>query len=86
GLACCITAFIYAMSGPIERVLHVPGVGAVLAVSSGVAPLTTLSLVQEAINRRAFSFRKLALRAFFSQLGGGLIGIVAALLGCGVWS
>lgn len=86
GLACCITAFIYAMSGPIERVLHVPGVGAVLAVSSGVAPLTTLSLFQEAINRRAFSFRKLALRAFFSQLGGGLIGIVAALLGCGVWS
>lgn len=85
-LSCVMTAVIYLSSGTIERALNTPGVGIVLAVSSGVAPLTTLSLFQEAINRRAFQFRRLALRAFFAQIGGGIIAIIAAFFGAGVWS
>ncbi|TDD98956.1 oligosaccharide flippase family protein [Jiangella asiatica] len=55
----------------------------VLALS---IPLSSSVVVQEAMLRRELEFRKLALRSWSSVFAGGAAGIVAAVLGWGVWA
>ncbi|MCA6073434.1 lipopolysaccharide biosynthesis protein [Fulvivirga sedimenti] len=48
--------------------------------------LSGLSLVQQTILRREVDFKKLSIRQIISQLIGGLLGVVAAFYGLGVYS
>ena len=43
-------------------------------------------MVQQAILRREFAFQKIAVRALISVVAGGIVGILMAILGFGVWS
>ncbi len=53
---------------------------------SALLPTQGLILVQEAILRRDMSFRPLAVRNTIASVIGGLLGVVAAFLGLGVWA
>lgn len=55
----------------------------VLALS---IPLSSSVVVHEAILRRKLDFRRLAIRSWSSVLAGGVAGIVAAVIGWGVWA
>jgi len=48
--------------------------------------LAGLSSTPQAILRRRLAFRELAIRSIFSTIIGGVLGLVLALLGFGVWS
>ncbi len=49
-------------------------------------PITTLSIVQTALLFREFAFRKQALRRLIAIAGGGVVGVLLALRGFGVWA
>lgn len=55
----------------------------VLALS---IPLSSSVVVHEAILRRNLDFRMLAVRSWSSVLAGGVAGIIAAVIGWGVWA
>ena len=48
--------------------------------------LGALSIVQQALMRRAMRFRELALRQIIGAVAGGVVGIVLAYAGLGVWA
>lgn len=49
-------------------------------------PLRGLSVIQDALLRRAMAFRELATRSISAVVAGGVAGMVAATLGLGVWA
>jgi PST family polysaccharide transporter len=49
-------------------------------------PIASLSGVQEALLRRELRFKALAIRSFVSQTTAGVVSLVLAFLGAGVWS
>lgn len=79
-----IAAFL--SSGPISRWLGVEGLEIVLQVVCFIAPITTISQFQEMNYRRNLAFRALALRVFIANGIAGMISILCASLGFGVWS
>ena len=67
-------------------VMQDPKAGPILAVLGTSFILNGLSATLTAQQRRAFEFRTLALRSLVGRISGALLGVVAALLGMGVWS
>lgn len=63
-----------------------PRLHPVLLWLSLLVPLKGLAVVPEAQLMRAMDFRALAIRAFVATAIGGMVGIIAALLGAGVWA
>lgn len=63
-----------------------PKAGPMLAVLGISFILNGLSATLTAQQRRAFEFRTLALRSLIGRVSGALLGVIAALLGMGVWS
>lgn len=53
---------------------------------AGIAPLTTIMMFQEFLYRRNLQFRYLALRSFSANSMAGLVAVIAAFLGAGLWS
>lgn len=70
----------------LARIFEVPTLVPVIRALSLVLILSALKGVQAAILTRHLNFKPLALRSLGATLGGGLIGIVLALGGAGVWS
>ncbi|MBP0028076.1 MOP flippase family protein [Roseofilum sp. Guam] len=48
--------------------------------------LSALNSIQQAIFTRNFLFKELSLRAIVAQLAGGVVGVIMAITGWGVWS
>jgi PST family polysaccharide transporter len=63
-----------------------PEVAPVLAWLSAMLVFTGLSSVQQAILTRDLRFASLAVRTLTSVVAGGIVGVVAAVAGFGVWS
>ncbi|WP_062018165.1 lipopolysaccharide biosynthesis protein [Aureimonas sp. AU4] len=70
----------------IEIWTDAPGLGPLLPVAALILPLTTMSMFQEALYRRAFDYRSLALRMLTATALSGVVGISAAFLGLGALS
>lgn len=76
----------FLLAGWWARVNDAPQLEAVIQVMSVLIVVSGLTIVQQAHLQRRLQFRKLAVRANVAALAGGLIGLVLALEGAGVWS
>jgi polysaccharide transporter, PST family len=75
-----------ALSWPAAVVFRTPGLQPVMAALSLGFPIRAVGLTHAALAQRELRFRALAARDIASNLVGGLVGVVLALRGFGVWS
>jgi O-antigen/teichoic acid export membrane protein len=81
-----LAALAAALSWPLASAFRTPVLQPVLlALAPGIL-LNGLGLTQMALAQRALRFRDLALRDLVGTLSGGVVGVVMALRGLGVWS
>lgn len=81
-----LTAVLALASGPVAAAFDNPALAPILAALSLTLAISGLSTVQRAILTRDFAFASLTLRSLLSVVIGGIAGVVAAVLGAGVWS
>lgn len=81
-----LAAVVVALSGWWAAVNNLPDLQLVIIALTPLLPISALMLVQEAWLRRRLEFKKLAIRANLSVIAGGVLGLVSAALGAGVWS
>jgi O-antigen/teichoic acid export membrane protein len=84
--AVVLTAASLSLSGWWSNVNRTPELETVINVMSVLIPLQALVVVQEALLSRHMDFRGLALRANAAALIGGVVGLVMAFTGFGVWA
>lgn len=84
--AFAISTALWLGSAFLERSLMVPGLARVISVGSIVLMFSSAGLSQEAVARREFRFRLLALRTVGSTVISGVVGIALAVSGYGVWA
>jgi PST family polysaccharide transporter len=70
----------------IAMLFHEPQLTPIIGWLSPVFLLSALSSVQQAILRRALAFKSLTIRTLASVIGGGVVALIMAFLGLGVWS
>jgi len=75
-----------ASSDFIARLLHEPQIKAVLQGLSLIFVFGAPGAVYEAILKRNMQFKILAVRVIYAESIGGIVAILLALYGCGVWS
>jgi len=73
-------------SGLIAGLFDEPDLAEIVRWLSPVFIFAGLSGVQQAILKRELAFKKLALREILAIVAGGIVGVVLAFLGFGVWS
>ena len=81
-----LTVLLAAAAWPIAAIFGEPELGPVLAAMALTLFISGLSSVQRALLRREFSFGSLTARSLIAVAIGGIVGVIAALLGAGVWS
>jgi O-antigen/teichoic acid export membrane protein len=81
-----LTVVLFLFAGPISALLSAPGLQPVLQVLSPTFVAAALTTIQIALLRRQLAFRSLSLRALAASAGGGVVGVVMALTGMGVWA
>lgn len=86
GLSLALTAGSVGLSGWWAGVNNTPDLQPVIGWLSALLPINGLILVQEAILRREMRFRPLAVRNTVASVAGGVLGVVAAFAGFGVWA
>ena len=84
GILFCVLGL--ALAGLVAELFSEPRLAPVLRWLSLGFLIGALSNTQQAILQRRFAFKSLAIRSITAVLAGGLVGIVMALLDCGVWS
>lgn len=70
----------------LEQVLSIAGFADVLRVCSLTLAISALGFCQDALARRTFQFKKLALRSMAATILSGLLGVYMAWQGHGVWA
>jgi PST family polysaccharide transporter len=73
-------------SGFVAILFHQPQLAPIIRWLSISFILAGLNSTQQAILRRQLAFKKLAVRSFVAIVTGGVVGLVSAFLGFGVWS
>ncbi|CCH85915.1 Polysaccharide biosynthesis protein [Modestobacter italicus] len=86
GSSALLAGLLVAFAGPIARALGAPELAPVLQVLCVTLPLAALSLTPAALLQRDFGFKRLTQRRVVANLLGGVVGVVVALLGGGVWA
>jgi O-antigen/teichoic acid export membrane protein len=84
--ALLLVAALWWLAPPIERWLGSPGLAPVIRAGSLSLIFGALGFCQEALARRDFLFRLLAIRTLASTIVGGVIGVVMAAQGFGIWA
>lgn len=74
------------LSGPISGALGEAELAPVLSWLSLSLVISGFSRVQEAVLRREMNFKSLSIRSLLAVFVGGIVGVVMALKGYGVWS
>jgi O-antigen/teichoic acid export membrane protein len=74
------------LSGWWARRNHLPEIGLVISVLSCCLPLEALASVQCAVLSREMDFRSLAIRANIAVMASGVVGLIVASAGYGVWA
>jgi O-antigen/teichoic acid export membrane protein len=86
GASCLLAVFAIVFAGTFERWLEVPGLAKVVMVLSPVAPITTVSMIQESVYKRELSFKMLAFRIMIANVIATCVSVPCAIMGFGVWS
>ena len=81
-----IAGSIFAAAGWLAETLHAPRLGPILRALCLVLVLRAASVVQTALLRRDFHFKAITGASVTAAALGGVLGVVAALAGWGVWS
>ena len=75
------------LAGVISGFFGMPELKLVIQIMSGTFLLKSIAVVPDSLMRRELQFRQLAIIEIFTLgFGFGTVGIVLALIGCGVWS
>ncbi|MGV2019253.1 lipopolysaccharide biosynthesis protein [Agrobacterium sp. 22-223-1] len=85
-MATLLAIAVCVFSPELERWFEVEGLAPVIVAICILLPLNTASMFQEVNYRRALAFKPLAIRTFISNIVGGGVAIVFAIMGMGVWS
>jgi PST family polysaccharide transporter len=80
------TAASIAASGTISNIFHEPKLVPVIRWLSLMFTISGLSSVQQAILRRNLAFKSLSTRSLISTFTSGIVAVVMAFMGFGVWS
>lgn len=86
GTSIALAAALAACAAPISDALGTPGLAPVLQVLCLTLPLSALSVTPAALLQRDFGFKRLTQRRVIANLLGGVVGVVVAVLGGGVWA
>jgi O-antigen/teichoic acid export membrane protein len=87
GLGILVAAVVWAAAPLIARFFHMDQLVAVVRALAFVFPIAGLSVVSESLLQRELRFRFVAYRDMLAYgLGYGVVGVVLALLGFGVWA
>ncbi|HEY8177322.1 MAG TPA: lipopolysaccharide biosynthesis protein [Candidatus Limnocylindria bacterium] len=81
-----LTVALFLLAWPIAALLGEPELQPILQVLSLTFVLAAFTTIQIALLRRDLAFRSLSLRALAASAGGGVVGVIAALAGWGVWA
>lgn len=84
--AVLLTAVLWSAAPLVETLVGIPRLGAVLQVGCLTLLFSSAGFAQEAMARRRFEFRRLAMRTLFSTIVGGAVGVWLAATGHGVWA
>lgn len=84
--AIVLVAAIWVTAPALEAWLKIPALSQIVRVGSFAIIINALCLCQDALYRREFLFRRLAIRILLATIIGGAIGISMAYVGYGVWS
>lgn len=85
-LGLATAAMLVLLAGPISAAMGTPRVAEILPFTAIAVFLNSLGYSPQAMLRRKFEFRWLAMRAMAATLVGGAVGIAMAFLGFGIWS
>ncbi|MFC7052627.1 oligosaccharide flippase family protein [Hansschlegelia quercus] len=86
GLSIVAAAALILFRGKIEAAAELPGLAALLPAAAVSLPIATASAIQEALYKREFDYRTLALRMLVATALSGVVGVGAALAGYGALS
>ena len=81
-----LTCLGFAIARPVAQLFDEPQLTPIVRWFSVLFLVSSLSAVQQALLKREFEFKKLAVRSLVAVLLGGIVGISMALQGYGVWS
>jgi PST family polysaccharide transporter len=81
-----IAAALALLAGCVSAAYRTPELTPVLRALAWCVPVTTLSVVQSALLFRSLAFRTQAIRRLIAIAVGGVVGVVLAFLGYGVWA
>lgn len=86
-LAAVLLAGVLSIAAPrIETLIGIPGLAEILRVGCLTLLFASAGFAQEAMARRQFQFRRLAMRTLLSTVIGGVAGVWMAAVGYGVWA
>lgn len=83
---CLLTTITFFSAILISKVFHQPSLIPILQILSLVFIVNAFSQTQASLLRRDFKFKVLATRSLLGIIIAGIVGVVMALLGYGVWS
>lgn len=86
GISILLTALTFIVAGPVSSFFKQPQLMPIVACLSLNFLCAGLSSVQQSLLRRQLAFKTLAMRSLLGTTSGGIVGIVMAYLGWGVWS
>lgn len=86
GLSVVLAVISFSLAGWWASVNDAPELANVLRVMSVLVIVTGLTITQQGYMHRTFAFRRLAVRANVAAFVGGLLGLILALAGAGVWA
>ena len=85
-LGLLLMGVLWSSAGAIAVFFHEPGLGPVLRIVSITLPLSGFTCVQRVLLMKELRFKKISLAQIASSSAGGVVGIVMALKGAGVWA
>ncbi|MGE4409800.1 MAG: oligosaccharide flippase family protein [Sphingobium sp.] len=85
-IACILYAGVLLFADPIAALLGVDQATNVLMVAASVLLLNSLSFAPQAMMRKQFQFKRLAMRSLAATLLSAATGIIMAFAGLGVWA
>ncbi|MET0377730.1 MAG: lipopolysaccharide biosynthesis protein [Spongiibacteraceae bacterium] len=85
-IGCALAAAMMLSAGLFASLLHEPDLAPIIRGLAVCCAITGFASVPEAMLRRSLGYRALALRAMVATLVSGIVAVVCASLGLGVWS
>lgn len=85
-LGCGLTMAVYFSSGYFSAVMNEPRLEDILKALSPACLIASIASVPTALMRREFNFKLLAIRTMIATFCSGIVAVICAINGMGVWS